>query len=510
MKSNINIKSVTAESICLLYILLFVYAAVSKLLDFENFQVQLGQSPLLSAYALWVSWMVPIIEIIIVLLLIIPKFRSLGFLAAFNLMAMFTVYIFIVLHYGSFVPCSCGGILEKMSWNVHIVFNIVFVLLAALAIVLRNDFSGVGKQNQNHKRPIKKLAASLVISTVIIILLFLSSEEIMHHDNPFIRRYPQHPAILYQQIDLKFNSYYFAGYTNGKIYLGNYTNPLQLLSMDSSLQNQQNIKISFDPKKIPFQMATIIVKGPTVYLKDGTVPAVYKGSIKDWKINKQLKGIPYFTQAVAIDSLTLAFRSNDGKNYGNILGIFVSDTTPKVKYKNSLLQKQIDGVFDTDGILLYSEQANKIVYLYFYRNEFIIADKTGKLDYRGQTIDTTTKAKIKVSYLNNHSERKMSAPPFIVNANAAVYENLLFVHSKIKGKFENDKIWDQASIIDVYNLNNNSYLLSFPLYNIADKKLDSFIVTSKYLYAIIGNELVAYELKTILKKEIKSAGLKDN
>lgn len=38
--------------------LLFMYAAMSKMLDFENFQVQLAQSPLLSAYAGFVSYAV--------------------------------------------------------------------------------------------------------------------------------------------------------------------------------------------------------------------------------------------------------------------------------------------------------------------------------------------------------------------------------------------------------------------------------------------------------------------
>jgi hypothetical protein len=36
-------------------IILFTYAAISKLIDFENFQTQLGQSPLLSAYAASIS-----------------------------------------------------------------------------------------------------------------------------------------------------------------------------------------------------------------------------------------------------------------------------------------------------------------------------------------------------------------------------------------------------------------------------------------------------------------------
>ena len=42
MKLTVRMQKVLIELICLLYILLFVYAAVSKLMDFENFQVQLG------------------------------------------------------------------------------------------------------------------------------------------------------------------------------------------------------------------------------------------------------------------------------------------------------------------------------------------------------------------------------------------------------------------------------------------------------------------------------------
>ena len=120
----------------LLYILLFVYAAVSKLIDFENFQVQLGQSPLLSAFAGPIAWIVPIVEIVISGLLIFPKARLIGLFAAFFLMVMFTAYILIILNFSSFVPCSCGGILEKMSWKTHMVFNIIFIMLAVAAILL--------------------------------------------------------------------------------------------------------------------------------------------------------------------------------------------------------------------------------------------------------------------------------------------------------------------------------------------------------------------------------------
>lgn len=136
MKLNDPLKKLFVEIVCLLYILLFVYAAVSKLLDFENFQVQIGQSPLLSAFAGWVAWGIPVLELIIVSLLVVPKSRLLGLIASFTLMVMFTVYIVIILNFSSFVPCSCGGILEKMGWMEHLVFNLAFVLLAVTAILI--------------------------------------------------------------------------------------------------------------------------------------------------------------------------------------------------------------------------------------------------------------------------------------------------------------------------------------------------------------------------------------
>jgi len=77
-----------------LYILLFVYAAVSKFLDFENFQVQLGQSPLLSAFAGWVSWVILLIELFTACLLMFDKTRRIGLYIALALMVMFTAYIY--------------------------------------------------------------------------------------------------------------------------------------------------------------------------------------------------------------------------------------------------------------------------------------------------------------------------------------------------------------------------------------------------------------------------------
>jgi len=121
-----------------LCVLLFLYAAASKILDYENFQVQLAQSPLLSAFAGYVAWGVPAFEIAISLMLLSEKWRAIGLFTAFGLMVMFTAYIYIILNFSAFVPCSCGGVLEKMSWNQHLVFNVIFIVISGTAALFQS------------------------------------------------------------------------------------------------------------------------------------------------------------------------------------------------------------------------------------------------------------------------------------------------------------------------------------------------------------------------------------
>lgn len=114
-----------------LYIILFVYAATSKLFDFEQFKTQLGQSPIITTYADWVAWAVPLLELAIAGLFIVPRFMLFAFYASFSLMIMFTTYIILILNFSDFIPCSCGGVLEDLGWTEHIVFNVVFIAIAA-------------------------------------------------------------------------------------------------------------------------------------------------------------------------------------------------------------------------------------------------------------------------------------------------------------------------------------------------------------------------------------------
>src|SRR5690606_5995251 len=132
-------RKIAVEVICFLFILLFVYAALNKLLDYQKFTIQIGQSPILTGFGSWLPPLVIGSELVLAVMLIISRYRRIALYGCFSIMVMFTVYIAAILNLGVFIPCSCGGVLEKLGWTEHLVFNCVFVALALVGIVLERD-----------------------------------------------------------------------------------------------------------------------------------------------------------------------------------------------------------------------------------------------------------------------------------------------------------------------------------------------------------------------------------
>lgn len=129
---NIN----ALDIIIFLFVTLFLYAAVSKLIDYNLFQAQIGKSPLIMGYSKWIATVVPLLEIIISILLLIPKSQLLALYSFFSIMLLFTLYIAFILTFSPYVPCSCGGILSQLGWTEHLVFNISFTILSIIGIHL--------------------------------------------------------------------------------------------------------------------------------------------------------------------------------------------------------------------------------------------------------------------------------------------------------------------------------------------------------------------------------------
>ncbi len=140
-------KNTIVEIIAALLILLFVYTGVSKFLTIDRFIHVLGESPLIGKVSSLIAWVLPITELFIAGLLFIPRTRSIGLYSSFILMLIFTIYLGYMLAFTPNLPCSCGGVLQQMSWPQHFIFNIFFTMLALSGIWLSRR---KGRQKQDH------------------------------------------------------------------------------------------------------------------------------------------------------------------------------------------------------------------------------------------------------------------------------------------------------------------------------------------------------------------------
>jgi uncharacterized membrane protein YphA (DoxX/SURF4 family) len=140
------------EIITVLNIILFLYTGIAKLMDYSLFKEQLAASPILEPIAKPVALLLPWIEFAIVLLLVIPRWRLKGLYSSLALMIVFTVYIIALFSFSKEMPCSCGGIIELLSWKQHLIFNGAFILLNIWAIVMsrkeKKEFAK--KQDEKH------------------------------------------------------------------------------------------------------------------------------------------------------------------------------------------------------------------------------------------------------------------------------------------------------------------------------------------------------------------------
>ncbi|WP_207513138.1 MauE/DoxX family redox-associated membrane protein [Longitalea luteola] len=142
-------KSTIVETIAILFIILFLYTGISKLMEYSVFKEQIAESPILKPVSSFIAWALPITEFIVSLMLMIPRWRLKGLYASLFLMIAFTIYIGAVMTFFKELPCSCGGIISLLSWNGHLLFNSIFILLAFIGVRLERQLRRAAKADWN-------------------------------------------------------------------------------------------------------------------------------------------------------------------------------------------------------------------------------------------------------------------------------------------------------------------------------------------------------------------------
>src|SRR5260221_13410237 len=121
-------KSFLVDSISFFFVLLFLYTATAKMSELHSFREQLLSSPLLENFAGFITWALPIGEVLLCIALLVPAWRMYGLYAKLILMVLFTGYVVTIFFMDNQLSCSCGGIFQKLSPITHNFFHSPHIL----------------------------------------------------------------------------------------------------------------------------------------------------------------------------------------------------------------------------------------------------------------------------------------------------------------------------------------------------------------------------------------------
>jgi len=131
-------KQTLLECIAGVLIALFLYASLSKFMDFHTFTGEMLNQPLPHYITRFLIWFIPVTEIGMCIALLFERTRLYALYASLGFMTLFTIYsIFILLNFFGRIPCSCGGVIKRLTWRQHLVFNLFFVGVSVWGIILQ-------------------------------------------------------------------------------------------------------------------------------------------------------------------------------------------------------------------------------------------------------------------------------------------------------------------------------------------------------------------------------------
>jgi hypothetical protein len=137
-----------SETAATLLIFLFIYTGITKYIGHDIFLGSLKSSPILEDFAGFVSFVLPGFEIVLAVLLILPRTRRIGFYTSAVLLTIFTGYLVYIITTAPKLPCSCGGVISALSWKSHVFFNLFFIVLSLIGIRYSKDRPEEGHRSE--------------------------------------------------------------------------------------------------------------------------------------------------------------------------------------------------------------------------------------------------------------------------------------------------------------------------------------------------------------------------
>ncbi|WP_111672704.1 MauE/DoxX family redox-associated membrane protein [Algoriphagus litoralis] len=123
------------EVSALLLSFLYAYTAIAKIYDWQETKLAMYNQVVPDWSKDLLLFGIPGLEMVLAVMLLVPKFRRFGFRLSTLMMGLFTTYVaWVWFGLAGRVPCSCGGIISSLTWGQHLILNLVFLGISVFGI----------------------------------------------------------------------------------------------------------------------------------------------------------------------------------------------------------------------------------------------------------------------------------------------------------------------------------------------------------------------------------------
>jgi hypothetical protein len=488
MKKNLNI-------IPSFFILLFLYAALSKLEAYATFAFQLSKSPFITRYAAVVAWSLPLGEILTALALLIPFTRLTGLFSSLFLMSMFTAYIFAITHFSYYIPCSCGGILSEMSWTVHFYFNIACILLSMAGIFL---YGADKRAKARMKSRWIFTALNLVLPVFIIYILYSSAYQPNKEDNGFTRNYSSLTVMPVDTLQARSEYGQICGVTPSHFYIELVGRKNQVLQLGWDLKNGRYYSFRIPNDKKMLSRLNYQIDSPGVNIFAGNGPDVFKADLDSaGKLLQHHYPYPLFLRGFALSNGQYLFRGFDSVGVSIQIPFIRWDPASNMQVRkfNPFPSAPAMGL-ESDGIMNFDTTTRQIAFIPYYKNGILVLDSDFQLKPVIKTIDTVLHGRTSAGAYQEDGNLQFSnnTPQFFVNGNTDTHGGLVYINSLLRADNENRNDFETYSDIDVYSLKTYKYLYSMKIPRLNKRRFISFKILDDKAVACYPDGIVAYRL----------------
>ncbi|RFM33933.1 hypothetical protein [Chitinophaga silvisoli] len=244
------------------------------------------------------------------------------------------------------------------------------------------------------------------------------------------------------------------------------TDPTLILSTDYHFKHPRQIRLPLSQGLIDSLQTYFYttIDSPYVHIYAYNLPAIITLPLSGGTPQVFRLAPGGFSKAYAIAPDQFILRKLDRKIFDQQF-LKVNTTTHTITVEKNLSTLHQDGGMSTDGTLIYDSANKKLIYTYFYLNQFFSFDTSLQKLHDGHTIDTSSHSRFQLSDATARNEHVFTSqgPDQMVNNTSFVHKGKLFIHSLLKGDHEAEGKFSTNTAIDKYDVNTHQYLGSFYL-----------------------------------------------